>query len=163
MHVSGGSYVTDSETLVNSWTPTKPNTQLLPIALPSQPMKWRRQNIYPPGRWRKTIVVFGDDKYHVLVIPASRHLDLREAQQALGLRHIRLASEIELTALFPDCELGAMPPIGALYDLPTYPDSLPAYQDTIAFNGGTHRDAVHMPLSTKSPPPEWSRWSARSI
>lgn len=101
----------------------------------------------PAREMAKTIVAFGDDKYHILVIPASRHLDLREAQQALGLRHIRLATEMELTALFPDCEVGAMPPIGALYDLPTYLDSLLAHQETIAFNGGTHQDAVHMQMS----------------
>lgn len=101
----------------------------------------------PAREMAKTIVVFGDNQYHVLAIPASRHLDLREVQQALGLRHVRLATEMELTALFPDCELGAMPPVGALYGLPTYLDSLLAHQETIAFNGGTHRDSVHMQMS----------------
>jgi len=42
----------------------------------------------------KTVVVFGDNNYYLLVVPASRHLDLREAQAALGLKHVRLATEI---------------------------------------------------------------------
>jgi Ala-tRNA(Pro) deacylase len=101
----------------------------------------------PAREMAKTLIVFGDDRYHMLVVPASRHLDMREVQCALGLRHVRLATEIEMTALFPDCELGAMPPIGQLYDLPVYLDSLLAHQDTIAFNAGTHRDTVHMRMS----------------
>ena len=101
----------------------------------------------PAREVAKTVVVFGDNQYHMLAVPASRHVDLREVESALDLKHIRLATEIELTALFPDCELGAMPPIGALYDLPVYLDSHLAHLDTIAFNGGTHRDAVHMQMT----------------
>jgi Ala-tRNA(Pro) deacylase len=101
----------------------------------------------PAREMAKTVVAFGDNQYFMLVIPASRHVDLREVQRALGLRHVRLATEMELTALFPDCEVGAMPPIGALYDLPTYLDSLLAHQPAIAFNGCNHRDTVHMQMS----------------
>jgi len=101
----------------------------------------------PAREVAKTVVVLGDDNYYILVAPASRHLDLREVQYALGLNHVRLATEMELMTLFPDCELGAIPPIGALYDLPVYVDSALAQQQTVAFNGGTHRDAVHMSMS----------------
>ena len=98
----------------------------------------------PAREMAKTVVVFGDDRYYMVVLPASRHLDLRETQYALNLRHVRLATEIELAALFPDCELGAMPPIGQIYGLPVYLDSLLAHHDMIAFNGGTHHETVHM-------------------
>lgn len=101
----------------------------------------------PAREMAKTVVVFGDNRYHMLVLPASRHVDLREVQHALDLKHVRLATEIELAALFPDCELGAMPPVGMLYDLPLFLDSLLAHHDTITFNGGTHRDAVHMTMA----------------
>lgn len=101
----------------------------------------------PAREMAKTVVVFGDNRYHMLVVPASRQVDLHEVQGALDLRHVRLATEMELTALFPDCELGAMPPVGALYDLPLYLDSLLAHHESISFNGGTHRDAVHMAMT----------------
>jgi len=55
-----------------------------------------------------------------------------------------LATEPELEQLFPDCELGAMPPIGPIYGLPVYLDASLAGQDMIAFNAGTHRDVIHM-------------------
>jgi Ala-tRNA(Pro) deacylase len=55
-----------------------------------------------------------------------------------------MATERELTSLFPDCELGAMPPIGPVYGLPVYLDSILAGQDTIAFNAGSHREVMHM-------------------
>ena len=55
-----------------------------------------------------------------------------------------MATETELKTLFPDCERGAIPPTGARYDLPVYLDSVLAGQNMIVFNGGTHKDAVHM-------------------
>jgi Ala-tRNA(Pro) deacylase len=92
----------------------------------------------------KTVVVFGDEGYHMIVVPASRLVDFQEVRLTLGLTHARLATEQELGELFPDCELGAMPPVGSLYGMPVYLDSSLAAEETIAFNGGTHYDVVHM-------------------
>ena len=98
----------------------------------------------PAREVAKSVVVFGDGEYYMIVLPANRLLDCREARLALGLSQVRLATEDELTKLFPDCELGAMPPVGSLYGLPVYLDSSLASEDTIAFNAGTHQDAVQM-------------------
>ncbi|HWB82819.1 MAG TPA: YbaK/EbsC family protein [Bryobacteraceae bacterium] len=92
----------------------------------------------------KTVVLFGDGGYHMVVVPANKLVDFQEARFELGLNQARLATEEELAKLFPDCELGAMPPIGPLYQLPVYLDSGLAEEDIITFNGGTHRDVVHM-------------------
>jgi len=59
----------------------------------------------------------------------------------------RLPPETELARLFPDCELGAMPPFGNLYGMPVYLDSGLAAEEMITFNAGTHRDVVHMRTS----------------
>ena len=48
------------------------------------------------------------------------------------------------SSLFPDCELGAMPPFGSLYNLAVYVDESLAADDAIVFNAGTHRDAIRM-------------------
>jgi Ala-tRNA(Pro) deacylase len=98
----------------------------------------------PPREVAKTVVVFGDDGFHMLVLPANRVVDFQEVRITLGLTHARMATEEELSRLFPDCELGAMPPMGNLYGMPVYLDSGLAGEETIAFNGGTHRDEVHM-------------------
>lgn len=98
----------------------------------------------PPREVAKTVVVFGDGEFHMLVVPASRLVDFQELRPALGLAQARLATEDELLKLFPDCELGAMPPIGSLYGLAVYLDTSLAAEPAIAFNAGTHRDEVHM-------------------
>jgi Ala-tRNA(Pro) deacylase len=95
----------------------------------------------------KAVVIFGDGGYHMMVVPANKLVDFQEVRLTLGLLHARLATEEELGRLFPDCELGAMPPVGALYDIPVYLDSSLAGEDTIAFNAGTHRDVIHMRTS----------------
>lgn len=98
----------------------------------------------PSREVAKTVVVFGDDRYHMIVVPASRLVDFQEVRLTLGLTHARLATEAEVGDLFPDCELGAMPPMGNLYGMPVYLDSDLAEEEMIAFNAGTHRDVVHM-------------------
>lgn len=98
----------------------------------------------PAREVAKVVVAFGDGKFHMIVIPANRLVDFQEVRHTLGLSQARLATEDELAKLFPDCELGAMPPIGALYGLPVYLDSSLLDEDMIAFNAGTHRTVIHM-------------------
>lgn len=100
----------------------------------------------PPREVAKTIVVWGDNGFVMLVLTASMVLDFQEVRTALGLTHVRLATESELGQLFPDCDLGAMPPFGALYGMAVYLDSAVLRDEHIAFNAGTHRDVVHMRL-----------------
>ncbi|HTX37746.1 MAG TPA: YbaK/EbsC family protein [Bryobacteraceae bacterium] len=101
----------------------------------------------PPREIAKTVVIFGDEAYHMIVIPASKLVDLYEVRPVLGLSQARLATETELGTLFPDCELGAMPPLGPLYGLSVYLDNSLAGQDTIAFNAGTHSEVMHMRMA----------------
>ena len=98
----------------------------------------------PPREVAKIVVLFGDAEYHMTVIPANRLVDFHELRPALGLSQARLATEEELGRLFPDCELGAMPPFGSLYGVPVYLDSTLAAEPVIAFNAGTHREVIHM-------------------
>jgi Ala-tRNA(Pro) deacylase len=101
----------------------------------------------PAREVAKVVVVFGDGAYHMIVVPASKLVDLHEVRPVLGLAQARLATEDELLRLFPDCELGAMPPLGPIYGIPVYLDTTLAGQDHIAFNAGTHREVLHMQTS----------------
>jgi len=92
----------------------------------------------------KTVVYRGDNGYGLLLVPADYVVNFGEVLRLLGLTEIRLASELELQALFPDCELGAMPPFGNLFDIPVLVDEHIAAAEFIAFNAGTHRDVIHM-------------------
>jgi Ala-tRNA(Pro) deacylase len=98
----------------------------------------------PAREVAKTVVVFGDGEYYMVVIPASKLVDFQEVRPALGLSQVRMATEDELGKLFPDCELGAMPPLGAMYGLTVFLDNSLAGEPAIAFNAGTHREVIHM-------------------
>ena len=98
-----------------------------------------------PGRdVAKTVIVKADDGYAMCVLPACCKLDLDKASKAIGAEHCRLAEESEMAELFPDVEIGAAPPFGNLYDIPTLVDSLLAAEERIVFASGSHREAIAM-------------------
>lgn len=94
--------------------------------------------------WAKPVVFFADSEPIMAVVPADMVIDLEQLLLLTGADRIRLASEEELASLYPDCEPGAMPPLGPLYDQPVFVDLALAAQPQVVFNGGTHGDAVCM-------------------
>jgi Ala-tRNA(Pro) deacylase len=101
----------------------------------------------PAQLMAKVVVVVADGELVMLVLPASRRVDLALLSAALDARELRLAAEAELAAAFPDCELGAMPPFGNLYDLPVYIDRSLESERTVFFQVGTHTEAFSMAYS----------------
>lgn len=100
--------------------------------------------LHVPGKeLAKTVVVRAGSDYLLAVLPASYHVDLKKLAEVVG-KKIEIATEAEFISLFPDCELGAMPPLGELYRLPAYMDESLAADEEIVFNAGTHRDAIRM-------------------
>jgi Ala-tRNA(Pro) deacylase len=98
-----------------------------------------------PGHgWAKAVICFADGEPVQAVVPADLTVDLERLAYLTGADTIRLAREDELEWLYPDCERGAMPPFGPLYKQRVFVDERLAVEDRIAFNGGTHRDAVSM-------------------
>ena len=80
----------------------------------------------------------------MLVVPAPYRVDLERAKSAVGKTDLVLATEDEFKGLFPQCEAGAMPPFGNLYDLPVYVDQTLTRDEDIVFNAGTHTQTVKM-------------------
>ena len=98
-----------------------------------------------PGKmFAKTVVVKVDDGIALAVLPATARTNFGRLKSALGAREVRLATELEFTGLFPDCEVGAMPPFGNLYGVPVYVDASLAQDEEIIFNAGTHQDTIRM-------------------
>jgi len=98
-----------------------------------------------PGKeLAKTVIVKIDDEFAMAVLPASRRVHLRHLQEAIGADEVTLSSEIEFNELFPDCEVGAMPPFGNLYDMGVYVAEQLTEDDEIAFNAGSHSELVKM-------------------
>ena len=78
------------------------------------------------------------------VLPASWNVDLHRLRTVFATHRVRLATEDEIIGLFPDCELGAMPPFGNLYGLPVYVDQSLTEDEEIVFQAGTHSEAIRM-------------------
>ena len=101
-----------------------------------------------PGRKvLKPVVVRADGQFVMCALPASHKIDLSALRTQLEANAVELAGEEKLAELFPDCELGAEPPIGRLYGLTTLMDESVLADDHVMFQAGTHRDAVTMSLA----------------
>lgn len=92
----------------------------------------------------KTVMVMIEDELVMIVLPSNRQLVLSELRDMLDTNHVRLASESEFKDVFPDCEVGAMPPFGNLYKIKTYVTANLADEAMIAFNAGTHTEVIEL-------------------
>lgn len=98
-----------------------------------------------PGRqWAKTVTCMADGRPILVMVPAPARVDFDRLREVSGARDIRLASERECDRLYPDCESGAMPPLGPLYGQQVFMDEALAGERDIVFEGGTHESAVKM-------------------
>lgn len=98
----------------------------------------------PAHRMAKTVVFHDIEGYLMIVVPGDAYVDVEHVRAAIGLPGVYIAEEDDLRLLFPQSELGAMPPLGPSFPLPVYLDREIANQEFIAFNAGTHRDVIHM-------------------
>lgn len=92
----------------------------------------------------KTVIIKSENKLFMVVLPASSKIDFDRLGMALGGREVELVKEEELENIFPDCEKGAMPPFGNLYDMEVLTDASLKKDEEIAFNAGTHRELIKM-------------------
>lgn len=98
-----------------------------------------------PGKeMAKTVIVKVDDAFAMAVLPASLQVHLGRLRNALSAKQVELASEEEFEKLFPDCERGAMPPFGNLYDMDVYVAEELTEDKEIAFSAGSHSEIVRM-------------------
>jgi Ala-tRNA(Pro) deacylase len=98
-----------------------------------------------PRRFAKTLAVeTGDGRRGLLVVDAIDHLDLHKAASALSADRVRLLSEVEMQAMAPDCEVGTIPPIGELFDVPVIADVAIREDPEITFHAGSHHFTVHV-------------------
>lgn len=95
----------------------------------------------------KTVIVKVNDGFAMAVLPTTRKIDFESLKKVMNNKNIRLANEDEFKDIFPDCEVGAMPPFGNLYRLPVYVAKALAEHKEIAFNAGTHTDVIKISYS----------------
>jgi Ala-tRNA(Pro) deacylase len=96
------------------------------------------------NRLAKPVIAVADERFVMAVLPASRKLSLHKLGTVVGAKRVRLAEEEEFRGLFPDCEVGAMPPFGRLYGMPVLVDVDLTREKSIVFNAGSHQESVKM-------------------
>ena len=100
---------------------------------------------HTPGRqFAKAVVVHVDGSYAMAVLPSNHVVDPERLSFALGGKHVDLATEREIDDLCPDCEEGAVPPFGNLYDLPVYVSPAVTRNEDITCVAGSHSDAIRL-------------------
>lgn len=97
-----------------------------------------------PSGFAKVVAVVADGGQILLVLPADHQVDMERLKGGLGAGHVALLPESAFCSFFPDCEVGAFPPLGNLYGLPVYVAPDLARQQMIAFNACSHEQAIRM-------------------
>ncbi|AQT70212.1 Prolyl-tRNA deacylase ProX [Anaerohalosphaera lusitana] len=92
----------------------------------------------------KSVIVRADGRHYLCVLPACYKIDWNVLKSMLGENEVTLASEAELADIFPDCQIGAEPPFGSFYGVPTIMDDRLEKCEYIVFQAGTHERAVRM-------------------
>jgi len=92
----------------------------------------------------KVFIAWADGDLVMFVLPAYSRVDLSRARELLGCTLIRPATEEEFSQVFTDCEVGAMPPFGNLYQVPVYLDEALAHRPHLVFPAGSHHEALRM-------------------
>lgn len=92
----------------------------------------------------KIVMIKVGDKLAMMVLPAHDHVNFGALKAATGQKDIDLASESTFKGQFPECEVGAMPPFGNLYNVPVFVSSKLSAFDQIVFNAGTHSEVMKL-------------------
>ena len=94
----------------------------------------------------KPVLVQADGQFVLCALPACCRVDIDALRKELGADEMRLADERTMEEVFEDCELGAEPPVGAIFGIPTVMDDSLSMEEQVTFQAGTHREAVTMRL-----------------
>jgi Ala-tRNA(Pro) deacylase len=92
----------------------------------------------------KTVIFRKDGDLAMAVLPASYLIDFNKLKKVIGCSNCELVTEQEFKDLFPECETGAMPPFGNLWNMETFVSESLTGDVYIAFNAGNHREAIKM-------------------
>ncbi len=102
------------------------------------------QSHIPGWQLAKVVMVKVEGELAMLVLPAPTRVDFSRLKEALAAREVELARERDFGHRFPDCEVGAMPPFGGLYQVPTYMDETLTEAGEIVFLAGTHDEGLRL-------------------
>lgn len=95
----------------------------------------------PAEQIAKGVLLWDEIGYVLAVIPASNSLDIDTLNYLID-RRLELATEEELSDVFVDCAIGAVPAVGWAYHVPTVVDEELLEQPTLYFESGDHEELI---------------------
>ena len=101
----------------------------------------------PGRRVVKHVLVQADGHFVLCALPAPYKIDLQELRAQLECASVQLADEHHLASLFPDCQLGTVPPLGPAYGLQTLIEESLLKLDQVTFQAGSHDAAITLSLA----------------
>ncbi len=91
----------------------------------------------------KGVIVKDASGYAMVVVPASNYVEMKHVRKELD-RELELVAEDEFAKLFPDCEPGAVPPLGPAYQIETFLDQALISLANVYLEAGDHEHLVHI-------------------
>lgn len=91
----------------------------------------------------KAVMLADQQGYVMAVVPATHQVRLRRLREETG-RNLHLASEMAFAPMFPDCVVGAVPPLGMAYGMDTIWDDSLMEREEIYFEAGDHECLMHV-------------------
>ena len=101
----------------------------------------------PGQELAKTVIIKVDGCLAMAVLPASYRVDFSMLKEATGTKKVELAKEEEFEDIFPNCEVGAMPPFGNLWNMRVFVAQSLTGDEMISFNAGSHTELIRMAFS----------------
>jgi len=92
----------------------------------------------------KVVILKVNGSFVMVVLPSNRMVSFEKVKVGLRVREASLATEEQFALLFPECEIGAMPPFGNLFGLHVYVDPALEKYESILFNAGNHLQTVRL-------------------
>lgn len=106
-----------------------------------------RQAQLEPNKVVKCVILEDEGGYVMAVCQASMRIQLGSLYREIN-RRLEFASEYELANVFDDCALGAIPPIGEMYNVEVVVDDNLLNQDEMYFEAGDHQDLIRVNAET---------------
>lgn len=94
-------------------------------------------------RGAKAMIIRSEGKFYQFVLPGDRKLDFKKVKKVLHTESASLASPDEVEKAI-GVKIGAVPPCGSLFGIPTYVDQTLLEIEEIDFNPGSHTHTMTM-------------------
>jgi Ala-tRNA(Pro) deacylase len=103
----------------------------------------RRAHI-PSGQLAKSVIVEDDAGCVMAVVPANRNVLIGRLARVLERRHLRLADEARIAALFADCDRGAVPALGMVWGVEMVVDDELLTRPVVYIEAGDHERLLRL-------------------